>query len=130
MQLTMEILRQAGDVPVIFSIVSRSGFVFLEEFTDATRSLEWDLEALQGLPTPCATEEEVLEEAEEPMQVDEEFIDPLFVADWTQDDVLVDSHSDEVFPPVEVTAAGVAEDEEAAALLLELTAEDRAVLAE
>lgn len=62
-QLTMELLRLAAPVPLVVAVVSRSGFVFLEEFTDSLLSLEWDLDSLarsSAAPPALASEEGAL----------------------------------------------------------------------
>ena len=52
MQMTLELLRQSGDVPIIFAIVTRTGHVMMEELTDAETSLDWELEALRAPREP------------------------------------------------------------------------------
>lgn len=37
----LELLQQAGDIPLLFAVVSPSGFVILHEFTNAEVSLDW-----------------------------------------------------------------------------------------
>jgi hypothetical protein len=56
--MTLELIRQAAGIPIIFSIVARSGFIFLEEFTDALESMEWDLDSLKADQGRDAGEEE------------------------------------------------------------------------
>lgn len=43
--MTLELLRQSLNVPVLFAVVTRTGHVLIEEFADAESSLDWDLEA-------------------------------------------------------------------------------------
>ena len=51
-QVTLELLRQSGGVPVVFATVTRTGHVMMEELTDAEASLDWELEALRANSEP------------------------------------------------------------------------------
>jgi Mg-chelatase subunit ChlD len=97
-------------VPIIFGIVTRSGFIYLEEFADAEQTLEWDLEALQNSssnkailqenndPDAVKVEADIIAASpsiEEHVTLSVDDVHPLFVADWSgsEEVVLVDSSS-------------------------------------
>ena len=85
--------------------MSRSGFVFLEELTDAEASLDWALDALQHkktdavskvdvdvLPPRLAEDREGVSGEEEgalPLGLDDS-IDPLFALDWDEGGGIID----------------------------------------
>ena len=41
-QIIINLLDEAQNIPIIFAFVSSTGFVLLEEYTDAEKSLNWE----------------------------------------------------------------------------------------